>query len=674
MPTYAGTAGPDVILGTSGDDIVTNIGPGLDVVTTGAGNDTVTIVPDQGTLLDTLPDVISMGPGADDHLIIDYRSGAAALTMAAPLLDLNILGLSGGISLSGSERLTYLGVDRFTMYGGSANDTIVLGNGNDVTDGGGGNDSLSGGDGNDMLYGGAGDDSLSGDAGNDTLIGGSGNDALTGGAGDDNYEVAEAGDLVVENANQGTDSVWAYRNYALTANVENLYLAGSAANATGNGLNNTLVGNGLNNILIGGAGNDSMSGGAGDDIYEVTEVGDRVTEAVGQGNDTVFSYVSYALSDNVENLRLVGSALNGTGNALDNSLIGNANNNILIGGAGADVMIGSTGDDIYEVAQAGDVVTELAGEGNDTVFSYMSYALNENVENLRLVGMAVNATGNELDNMIVGNALDNVLIGAAGNDIMVGSVGDDAYEVTDIGDLVYEAAGEGYDTTYSYIDTYLMSENVEQLNLEGTARVGLGSSGANLIFGNAQDNVLNGNAGDDRLSGGDGVDQFWHLAGDGNDSISDFDAASGETIVLAQSQFGDFSAIQAAMSQVGQNVVINAGGQTLTIENVMIGQLSTNNFLLHVDSPASATPDAAKGEDVTMAAHSDEFVLQGSGGSSWSSPTFDASADQPAPGSEHYSVEALDIAFAPLDGAGFDGWQPGGWAEPFETSVHHWMV
>ena len=65
----------------------------------------------------------------------------------------------------------------------------------------------------------------------------------------------------------------------------------------------------------------------------VDNVGDVVIENANEGTDTVLAAISYTLGANVENLTLTGPAnINGTGNALANSLIGNSGDNVLDGG------------------------------------------------------------------------------------------------------------------------------------------------------------------------------------------------------------------------------------------------------------------------------------------------------------------------------------------------------
>jgi serralysin len=122
------------------------------------------------------------------------------------------------------------------------------------------------------------------------------------------------------------------------------------------------------------------------------------------------------------------------GNAADNSLVGNGGNDLILaglgndrldGGIGNDEMLGGAGNDLYIVGEAGDIVTELAGEGVDTVQSAIDYALGANVENLVLVGAALLGTGNDLGNAIHGNALANLLSGGAGDDWLAGGDGVD---------------------------------------------------------------------------------------------------------------------------------------------------------------------------------------------------------------------------------------------------------
>ena len=91
-----------------------------------------------------------------------------------------------------------------------------------------------------------------------------------------------------------------------------------------------------------------MSGGLGNDTYYIDNTGDRVVESTNAGTDTVRSSITHTLAANVENLILTGTgAINGTGNALNNSLTGNSESNVLVGGVGRDVLTGLGGSDTF---------------------------------------------------------------------------------------------------------------------------------------------------------------------------------------------------------------------------------------------------------------------------------------------------------------------------------------
>ena len=191
--------------------------------------------------------------------------------------------------------------------------------------------------------------------------------------------------------------------------------------------NDTLKGNAGSDYLDGGTGVDNMAGGAGDDVYVIDNVLDIVTEAVGAGNDSIYSSVTKILALNFENLYLTGIGnINATGTAIGNYLEGNSGNNVLNGLAGADVMSGGAGDDTYTVDNVGDYVDELANSGTDLVRSSVGYKLTDHVDNLTLTGIAaINGTGNGLANILTGNAAINNLAGQDGNDTLNGLGGND---------------------------------------------------------------------------------------------------------------------------------------------------------------------------------------------------------------------------------------------------------
>jgi VCBS repeat-containing protein len=307
---------------------------------------------------------------------------------------------------------------------------------------------LTGLDTDDILFGTAGVDIMNAGAGNDFLNGLAGADQLSGGTGNDNYVVDNAGDLVIENAGEGYDVVFASVSYALAngSEVEGLsaldWSSTAAINLTGNNLANFIIGNAGANQLDGGAGADILAGREGNDTYIVDNAGDIAVENAGQGYDVVYASVSYALNDTfeVEGLSTLDwnstAAINLTGNSLVNYLIGNAGVNVLDGAAGADVMDGRGGNDSYIVDNAADLVIEGAGGGNDTVFASVSYTLGAGQEIEFLLASnfsattALSLTGNEFANTIYGNDGANILDGKDGNDLLIGQGGADTFAFT----------------------------------------------------------------------------------------------------------------------------------------------------------------------------------------------------------------------------------------------------
>ncbi len=264
------------------------------------------------------------------------------------------------------------------------------------------------------LYGLGGDDTLRGGDGNDTLDGGANDDVMYGGRNDDTYIVRQAGDVVIEYAGEGRDTVFSnLGDYTLTANVEDLVLEYGVINGTGNALrnqivgsedantingmgdNDTLYGMGGRDTLNGGTGDDVMYGGTGDDTYKVGSALDTVVEYAGEGLDTVESTVSYALTANVENLTLVGNAADGTGNGIDNKIIGNAQGNTLRGGGGQDKLYGHEGGDTLNGGLLADTLS--GGSGQDS-FVFDTALGHGNIDDILDFNVADDAIG--LDNAV----------------------------------------------------------------------------------------------------------------------------------------------------------------------------------------------------------------------------------------------------------------------------------
>lgn len=315
----------------------------------------------------------------------------------------------------------------------------------------------------------------------------------------------------------------------------------------------------------------------------------------------------------------VTAAIAGTATTND-TLLGTAADEIISGGIGTvafvadgiDTMIGGEGDDTYIVNETGDVVTELAGEGTDTVWSSVTYTLAAELENIAAAGStATTLTGNAKDNILDGtnNTAINTLVGLAGNDTYyIGS-----------NDLITEAVGGGIDkiiasssinlTAVTNFTSLAAAGAIENVTLTG-ATVGniTGNALNNRLSGSTAINTIIGGAGNDILDTGAGGADI--LQGDaGNDT---FIIRTGATATIT-----DNAGIDLVQSFVTANVSALVAGQG--IENVtLLGSTAINatgntlaNILIGNNAVNTLTGDA--GNDILTGNGGDDVLVGGAG-------------------------------------------------------------
>ena len=360
-----GNAGNNAITGNSAKNTL-NGGAGIDTLIGGLGDDIYVV----DSTTDIITEAVNQGT--------DTVQSSVTYTLGANLENLTLTGTVAinGTGNAGNNVITGNSAAN-TLNGGAGIDTLIGGLGDDIyvvdstTDiiteaVNQGTDTVQ----SSVTYtlganlenltltgtvaingtGNAGNNIITGNSAANTLNGDSGIDTLIGGLGDDIYVVDSTTDIITEAVNQGTDTVQSSVTYTLGTNLENLTLIGTTSiNGTGNTANNVITGNSVANILDGKVGTDTLIGGLGNDTYLVDNVGDKVieTSTLSTEIDTVQSIVNYTLGANLENLTLLGNTvINGTGNALNNTITGNTNNNTLNGDSGKDILTGAGGQDI----------------------------------------------------------------------------------------------------------------------------------------------------------------------------------------------------------------------------------------------------------------------------------------------------------------------------------------
>ena len=444
----------------------------------------------------------------------------------------------------------YVDSDGTQIDGTDGEHDVILGyGGNDKIFAGAGNDDVFGGTGDDFIRAEAGNDTLDGGAGNDVLDGGAGVDTMSGGDGNDIYYVDNNSDFVTELGASGTDTVKSSIDFDLGEGFENLWLieGSSATSGRGNILNNLIVGNSLDNLLsssagqnrilgmagndqlMGGNGRDTMNGGTGDDTLLGAEDNDKLWG--GGGND-----------------KLEGGAgddfLRG-GNGSDN-LTGGVGNDRIDGGDGADTLAGGLGNDRYFVDNTSDALSESTNAGTDTVLAFVSWALGDNFENLRLKGDAASGTGNDLGNRIFGTSKSNTISGLGGNDDIRGLNGDDILNGGGGKDRL--SGGAGFDTL-------------------------LGGYGNDYIRSGAGTDVIDGGAGDDIIYTGLGSDEILLQTGRGRDIVKDFDLSQDSLT------FSGVSASDVTINKRGNGSLIHYGSED-SVFLAGVGAIALNEIII----------------------------------------------------------------------------------------------
>lgn len=184
-----------------------------------------------------------------------------------------------------------------------------------------------------IIIGTSNNDQLSGTDGRDTIIGKDGNDRIFGRRG---------GDRVI--GDSGNDQLF------------------------GNGGDDQLFGDAGNDQLFGRFGQDTLAGGLGNDTYFDQSLSlNTITENFNEGIDTIVVSPdsNYFLSNNVENLRLVGDTGNllAFGNLLDNVITGSGGSNFIFAREGNDTLRGGAGSEVLNGEAGNDVLT--GGTGSD---------------------------------------------------------------------------------------------------------------------------------------------------------------------------------------------------------------------------------------------------------------------------------------------------------------------
>ena len=584
---FTGNDGDNNFYGDGGNDTLSG-GLGNDNLNGGTGNDSL----DGGAGNDTLD-----GQGNTDTAT--YLSAGAAVTVSLAITTAqNTVGW-GTDTLSNIENLSGSNfADNLT--GNTSNNVLIGNNGNDTLDGADGDDTLDGGDGDDRLTGGLGNDSLIGGIGWDVLDGGTGNDTMVGGGGggggSDIYYVRDAGDVVIP-TDSGTDidQVFSYLSaYTLGANIEIGYIQSStAANITGNELNNDLYPGQGNNILDGMAGINTVNYFFATSDVTVSLDITSAQNTGGSGTDTLLNFHNISGSNFADNL---------TGNTSNNSLSGRDGNDRLTGGLGNDRLNGGAGVDRFVFNTTPNATSNL-----DVVDDFLSgtdkLVFNNNVFSV-LTALGTLPAGNLRSGADITTAAD-------ADDFLI-------YNTTTKA-LYYDADGSTATiapiqiATLTNVATLLPSDIEIEGNITGTTGNDIltGTTGNDTLLGLAGNDNLNGGTGNDSLNGGTGNDTL--DGGAGNDTLDGFEDTDTATYLSASAAVTVSLAITSAQNTVGWGTDTLSNIENLSGSNFADNLTGNTSINVLIGNNGNDTLNGGEGNDTMRGGEGNDAIIGGNG-------------------------------------------------------------
>jgi Ca2+-binding RTX toxin-like protein len=631
--TILGTPGDDVIQGEAGSDLLIGRG-GYDFI--GYSDFTNSSAPTQGVNVNLAAGTVADGWGGSDTL--QGIEAAFGTTLNDTLRGLDTLGFWNRSHLQGTfgqdrlhgapgafvsadynsdpaaVRIDLAAVNPFATDGYGMTDTLLdginSGRGspfNDTILGAAADEWFNGGNGADSIEGGEGADRLFGDDGNDTILGGGGEDSIGGAGGRDSMTGGAGGDRFV---------------FALSTTP------GSASRADDP------------DIIT------DFSQAEGDSFRIGSSDGMPVRQALYAGAlaaplAALPANLALPLFEDPElyaalPLYWVPHTSLGGWYVVDENRDGLLQANefaVRIASAIADPALTRFGGGI--------VVTQAGDETDDTIFLAPGVA-----------GTALGLDGAD------------TIYGSGSHDAMIGGPGNDVYVARHFQASIREMANEGYDTVWTSGSDFLMTANIEEGRLFGTATRlnGAGTAEqlvangtlASKLFGNGGDDVLWGSTLADTLDGGDGDDILRGqggadsmAGGSGNDQF--VVSHAGATVTEFLNDGFDTAWVAAASWTMGRHIEVGR----LAAPGALLLNGSDDNEALVANPAGGSTLNGNGGADYLWGSASAD-TLNGGAGDDIMAGQGGADSMAGGTGNDQYIVFSATASVTELPGGGVD--------------------